>query len=249
VVDGPTLLAEALAAGLKVEEVFVEPDADETVVAKAETSGSTVHRVPGGTLARVTGTVTPQQVAAIAVTPLRPLAAAVDAAARGPLTLVLAGVADPGNAGTLLRAAEAAGAAAVIFCEGAVDPANPKCVRASAGALFHVMVSSGGSLTDVLDELGRVEVMRTATSARGGRPCTDVDLTGPVAIVLGNEAHGLDHVAESLIDVRLTIPMEGRSESLNVAMAGSILCYEALRQRRANRLEPDATTRRGFPEP
>ncbi len=158
--DGPTLLGEALDAGVEVEEVFVEPDAEQQIVARAETAGSAVHRVPTGTLARATGTMAPQHVAAIAVAPLRPFADTVRAAARGPLALVLAGVADPGNAGTLLRAAEATGASAAIFCDGAVDPTNPKCVRASAGALFHVMVSSGGGALDVLDELGRAEVRR-----------------------------------------------------------------------------------------
>ena len=218
-----------------VDEVFVEPEAEPRIVAQAETATSTVHRVPSGTLARATGTVTPQHVAAIAVAPLRPLADTVRAAARGPLALVLVGIADPGNAGTLLRAAEASGAAAAIFCDGSVDPTNPKCVRASAGALFHVMVSTGGDALDVLGKLGRVEVLRAATTTRDGRPCSDADLTGPVAIVLGNEAHGLDPVIAASLDELLTIPMEGRSESLNVAMAGSILCYEALRQRRATR--------------
>ena len=146
---------------------------------------------------------------------------------------MLVDVSDPGNAGTLLRAAEAAGAAAVLFCGGSVDPCNPKCVRASAGALFHLPVSGGGEALAVLEGLGHAGVRRAATVVRGGTPYDEVDLTGPVAIVLGSEAHGLPAELDALVDDRLTIPMDGRSESLNVAMAGSVLCFESLRQRRA----------------
>jgi len=146
---------------------------------------------------------------------------------------VLVDVADPGNAGTLVRAAEAAGAAAVLFCGSSVDPSNAKCVRASAGALFHVPIASGGEVGPVLESLGELGVRRLATVVQGGRPYDEVDLTGPVALVLGSEAHGLAPSALDAVDERLSIPMDGRSESLNVAMAGSVLCFESLRQRRA----------------
>jgi TrmH family RNA methyltransferase len=154
------------------------------------------------------------------------------AAAAGPLSLVLVDVADPGNAGTLLRAGEASGAAAVLFCGASVDPCNPKCVRASAGALFHLPVASGGEAVAVLERLGGAGVRRLATVVRDGTPYDEVDLTGPVALVLGSEAHGLPAGLEALVDERCTIPMVGRSESLNVAMAGAVLAFEALRQRR-----------------
>jgi TrmH family RNA methyltransferase len=157
---------------------------------------------------------------------------AIDAGAAGPLVLVLVDVADPGNAGTLLRAAEASGAAAVLFCGSSVDPSNGKCVRASAGALFHVPVATGGDVVEVLEELGRRGVARVATLVEGGRPYDTTDLTGPVAVVLGSEARGLSDAVIALVDQPVTIPMAGRSESLNVAMAGSVLCFEALRQRR-----------------
>lgn len=232
-IDGPLLLGEALAAGVTVEDVFAEPEAPERALEELADRVGTIHRVPTGTLARVTGTVTPQHVAAIGVSPLRSTAEAVARAATGPLALVLAGVADPGNAGTLLRAAEASGAAAVLFCGGSVDPTNPKCVRASAGALFHVTVAIGGGVEAVLGELRAAGLRTVATAARAGLDCTEADLSKRVALVLGNEAHGIEPGTEAPIDEWVTIPMVGRSESLNVAMAGSILCYEALRQRRS----------------
>jgi TrmH family RNA methyltransferase len=216
-----------------VQEVLAVPGAAPEVVDAARGRGIAVHHVVAEVLARSLDTTTPQGVAAIASRPEVPVDAAIAAAARGPLALVLVGVGDPGNAGTLVRAAEAAGASAVLFCGGSVDPCNPKCVRASAGALFHLPVSGGGDALAVLEGLGRAGVRRAATVVRDGTPYDAVDLRGPVALVLGSEAHGLPAGLEAQLDDRLSIPMAGRSESLNVAMAGAVLCFESLRQRRA----------------
>jgi TrmH family RNA methyltransferase len=234
-IDGPTLVAEALSAGLELVEVLAEVGAAPDVVAAARTAGVEVRTVAGGVLERASDTTTPQGIVAVARRPEVGLATALAAAAAGPLAVVLVDVADPGNAGTLLRAAEASGASAVLFCGDSVDPCNPKCVRASAGALFHLPVSTGGDPLAVLEALGEVGVQRAATVVRGGSPYHDLDLTGPLALVLGSEAHGLPAALEEHVDLRCTIPMPGRSESLNVAMAGSILCFEALRQRSAAR--------------
>jgi TrmH family RNA methyltransferase len=234
VIEGPRLLAEAMRAGLAVEEVLAAPGAAPDVVAEAERRGIAVRHVVPEVLARSLDAATPQGVAAIAARPEVSLDEAVAAAARGPLALVLVEVSDPGNAGTLVRAAEAAGASAVLFCGGSVDPCNPKCVRASAGALFHLPVSGGGEALAVLDGLGRAGVRRAGTVVRDGTPYDAVDLRGPTALVLGSEAHGLPAGLDAQLDDRLSIPMAGRSESLNVAMAGAILCFESLRQRRAD---------------
>jgi TrmH family RNA methyltransferase len=233
VIDGPMLLREALRAGVSVEVVLATPDAEDAVLAEARAAGAEVHEVAQDVLARAVDTVTPNGLAAIAARVEVGIDDALTAAVAGPLTLVLVDVADPGNAGTLLRAAEAAGAAAVLFCGSSVDPSNPKCVRASAGALFHVPVALGGDVQAVLGDLGRRGVRRAASVVEGGTPYDAVDLTGPVALVLGSEAHGLSPEVLALVDHPVSIPMAGRSESLNVAMAGAVLCFEALRQRRA----------------
>jgi TrmH family RNA methyltransferase len=233
VIDGPTLVLEALRAGLEVQEVLVAPDTATEVVVAARAAGVAVHTVVADVLAKSVDAVTPQGVAAVATRPEVAFDVAVAAAASGALTVVLVDIGDPGNAGTLLRTAEAAGAAAVLFCGASVDPCNPKCVRASAGALFHLPVASGGDAVSVLEGLGSAGVRRAATVVRGGLPYDTVDLTGPVAVVLGNEAHGLPAEVDHLVDDRLSIPMAGRSESLNVAMAGAVLCFESLRQRRS----------------
>jgi TrmH family RNA methyltransferase len=215
-----------------VEEVLATDAADPALLDDAARAGARVHLVAPDVLARASDTVTPQGVAAIARSFEVPLDEAITAASVGPLALVLVDVNDPGNAGTLVRTAEAAGAAAVLFCGSSVDPSNPKCVRASAGAVFHVPVASGGEAVPVLERLGRAGITSAATVVRDGTPYDDADLGGPLALVLGSEAHGLADPVVDAVDLRLTIPMAGRSESLNVAMAGAVVAFEALRQRR-----------------
>lgn len=232
-IDGPTLLGEALRAGQPVQEVFTDGSTDPELLARARGAGATIHEVPAQVLARAVDTVTPNGVAAVAARTPASTEAVLRAAARGPLALVLCDVSDPGNAGTLLRAAEAAGATAVLFCGSSVDPTNAKCVRASAGALFHVEWAEGGDAVSMVGALRAAGVRSAASVVRGGRPYDQADLRGPVAIFVGSEAHGLDPAVAESVDLPLTIPMVGRSESLNVAMAGTVLCFEALRQRRA----------------
>ena len=233
VVEGPKLLSEALDAAWPVETVFVETaalgrPAVADAVARSAAADLAVWEVPDGTLSRASDAVTSQGVVAVAEW--------TDHNVSDPgitlLEVLAYGITDPGNLGTLLRAAEAAGADRVVVAGGSVDPTNPKCVRASAGSLFHVPVVAVDGEAH-LRRLGELGVHRIATDVREGQPYDEVDLTGPTSIVLGSEAHGLPGGLGDLIDVRVTIPMVGRAESLNVAMAGSVLCFEALRQRRA----------------
>lgn len=233
VIEGPTLVRQALHAGVELSEVFVEPDNHDELVAEVRLAGVVVREITPDVLARALDTVTPQGIAAVAERVEVAVPAAVDAAANGSVCLVLVDVADPGNAGTLMRAAEAAGATAVLFCGGSVDPWSPKCVRSSAGALFHVPVATGGDVVALLEQLRGAEVQSVATVVRGGTPYDSIDLTRPTAFVLGSEAHGLPSSVVAAVDLCATIPMSGRAESLNVAMAGSVLCFESLRQRRA----------------
>ncbi len=149
-----------------------------------------------------------------------------DVAGRGGFVVVAAGLADPGNVGTILRSAEAAGADAVVLTAGAVDVFNPKVVRASAGALFRVPVA-----VDVAaGALGDLGVALLGTVATGGVPYDEAPLDGACALVLGNEAHGLP--PGLALDGLVSIPHAGRAESLNVAMAATVLCFEAARRRR-----------------
>jgi len=231
VVEGANLVGEALRAGAAVEGVYAAPGGrGEPVVEEARARGVRVFQLGAGVIERATDTVTPQPVLAVAAR----LDVALEDVRPAGLVLVCVDVRDPGNLGTVLRTAEAAGVGAVICCEGTVDVYNPKCVRASAGSMFHVRLVAGGEPVGVLERLGAWGTRRLGAAASGGDPYHQVDFGGPTAIVLGNEARGLyGSAAAAAVDGWVTVPMVGRAESLNVGMAAAVLCFEAARQRRA----------------
>lgn len=233
-IDGPTLLAEALDAGVELVEVVAEPGAPADLLERARSAGAAVHEVPPGSLATAVDTQTPQSVSAIAHIPADP---DLDDDPRGPvrLAVVAVGMNDPGNAGTILRSADAAGVDLVVFCDDSVDPYNPKCVRASAGSLFRLPVIRAAESAAILGAMTAAGIRSLGLVARGGTVYDGVDYAVPSAVVLGSEAHGLPASVESLVDELVTIPMHGPIESLNVGMAGTIVCFEALRQRRSRR--------------
>ena len=233
VVDGPILLADALAAGVAVTDVFVDADRlDERtadVLDAAEVAGAEVFAVSAGVLRRVTDPVHPQAVAAIAERPIVPAGTLADARS----VLALVGVADPGNAGTLVRSAVAAGFDAVAVTPGTVELFGPKALRASAGASFIVPVVEAVSIDALMATLRAASLTSVATTLDAEVDLDDVDLTGACAVLIGNEAHGLDPQVIELADVRVRIPMAGPIESLNAAMAGTLVCFEVFRQHRA----------------
>jgi TrmH family RNA methyltransferase len=246
VVEGAKVLAEALDAGVAVESVYVDPglagpgDRLHALVERARTAGGRVYDLEDGVLARVAGTVTPQPL--LAVVPQVDVGLARLRQAGADLVVVCVDVRDPGNAGTVLRSAEGAGAGGVVCCDGSVDLYNPKTVRASAGAVFHVPVVVGGDPVAVLDELGGWGLRRLGAAARCGQPYSEADLARPVALVLGNEAGGLPQHLGDHLDGLVTIPMAGRGESINVGMAAAVLCFEAARQRRLAGVGPGLGT-------
>lgn len=214
-----------------MSELFVSEDAAaiDELVAAAGARGVAITRVTSQVMRSLTDTVTPQGVVAVVELP----EVSIDELAPGAdLVLVLAEVRDPGNAGTLVRSAAAAGASLVVFTKGAVDPFAPKTVRGAAGAIFHVPVVSGPDLAEVVDTLRRHGLSLVGAAAGEGRPLDEVDLTARVALVLGNEAWGIGDTASESLDEIVSIPMPGDAESLNVGIAGSILLFEAVRQRR-----------------
>jgi len=224
VVEGPVLTAEVVAAGWKCVAQYVPEGA------AGVPGAGPVNTLGPGVLERVATTESPQPpLTLVKMRPLNP----VDALAAAAFVIVLDHVQDPGNVGTILRSAEAAGAGAVVLTPGSVDAYNPKVVRASAGALFHLPV-----VTSSLEEVAAAGFGMFGTSSHDapGRtvtPHTEADLSGRVALVMGNEAAGLP--AEWTDDVGpiehwLTIRHAGRSESLNVAMAATVLAFEVTRQ-------------------
>jgi len=231
VIEGEKLLSGALDAGAEVESVFVASGADSTavdaVLDRVVKSGIRVFELAPGVVERVADTVTPQPLLATVRTPK----ASLEDLAQSSFVVVCIDVRDPGNAGAVIRAADAAGADGVVCCEGTVDPYNPKTVRGSAGSVLHLPIVAGGAPEEVLGVLGDTGMHRLGAVAHGGVAYTDVDLVSPVAVVLGNEASGLpEHLAQS-VDGWVTVPMVGRAESLNVSMAAALLCFEVARVR------------------
>ena len=209
-------MAEAVAAGWVVEAQYVAPG-----VAPVATAGGPVRELAAGVAERITATESPPGLFAIVRT--RPAPA--DALGAAGFVVVADRLADPGNLGTILRSAEAAGVDAVALAPGTVDPLNPKVVRASAGSLFHVPVVAAG-----LEDVREAGLRLLGTSSHHGTSHLDVDWTGRVAIVLGSEAHGLPDDAP--VDAWVRIAHAGRAESLNVAMAATVLCFHAAAARR-----------------
>jgi TrmH family RNA methyltransferase len=144
--------------------------------------------------------------------------------------VVLAGVADPGNAGAVLRSAEAAGFGAVLFTGGSVDPFAPKCVRASAGSILHIPVCRLADTASTLRILGGQGLQRVGTRASGGSAYGSAPFLPKLALVIGSEARGIDDAAAGEVDEWVHIPMAGRVESLNAAVAASVLCFEIARR-------------------
>ncbi|MEM8619593.1 MAG: RNA methyltransferase [Actinomycetota bacterium] len=224
VVEGPQSVGEALAAGLACDEQFVPADRPQTAVAGA---GPTRLLGPG-VFEKVAPTQQPQPPIVIVRQPAWDISAVLAGAS---LVLVLDRIADPGNLGTIIRSAEAAGADAVVVTAGSVDPSNPKVVRSTAGSLFRLPV-----LEAALPDVAAAGLMLWGTTSHDDDAPTAydrADLSGRVALVLGTEAHGLPADANGAIDRWLTIPHGGSAESLNVAMAATVLAFEVQRQRRA----------------
>jgi TrmH family RNA methyltransferase len=228
VIEGYKLLEEALGSGAFIEAVFTAPGADHPSIDQALQAGVRVHRLDDGVIERVADAVTPQPVMAV----VRSSRWSMNVLADVTSVVVLVDVRDPGNAGTIMRSAEAAGIGAVVFCDGSVDVFNPKTVRSSAGAVFRLPCLQGVSPTEVLQYLRSEEFLIFGTAGSGETPYDEADFTRRSAIVLGNEAKGLRETVLGQMDQTVVIPIEGRSESLNVSMAAAVLCFEVARQRR-----------------
>ncbi|HYO60905.1 MAG TPA: RNA methyltransferase [Actinomycetota bacterium] len=229
--EGTVPVREALAARAPVRVVFVAADHEdvEAVTAEAAEAGASVVVGTRGVLEAVSDATTPQGV--VAIVEMRHVALG-DVDENVDLVLVLDQVRDPGNAGTLLRCASAAGAGAVVFTKGSVDPYAPKTVRASAGLLDRVAVVRDADLDATVAELVRRGFAVVGTDAAAATAYDAVDYGGRAAFVVGNEAWGIVEEHRSLLTDVVAIPMPGDADSLNAGIAGAILLFEAVRQRR-----------------
>lgn len=232
-VEGPQGVAEALAEPTGLLELFVTPEAAEHhagLVAAASARAVPVHVVSGAVMGSLTQTVTPQGVVGVAA--FRDVSLDDVVALRPRLVVVLAAVRDPGNAGTILRAADAAGAEAVVFTDASVDPYNAKCARGSAGSIFHVPFTVATPVATAVTALRAAGLQVLATDAAAPRSLDEVDLGRPTAWLFGNEAWGLPAEVATLADERVRIPIHGRAESLNLAAAAAVCLYASAQGQR-----------------
>jgi TrmH family RNA methyltransferase len=231
--EGPQAVREALAAGavLQLFATAAGRARHPGLADRAAAAGIEVVAVSGEVMAELAQTITPQGVLAVCRFVDVPLAEL--AAAAPPLAVVLANARDPGNAGTVLRTADAAGAGGVVFAGASVDPYNSKCVRASAGSIFHLPVSAGAPVEVTVARLREAGLRVLAADGRARRSLTDAERAGllahPTAWLFGNEAWGLPGDLLALADEPLAVPIYGRAESLNLAAAAAICLYASAR--------------------
>ena len=216
-VEGAQGVAEALADDGRLESLFVTDELDPLAV-RARQAGVTVDPVSPSVMERLTSTVTPQGVVGIAPFVDVPI----DALDVAGCVAVLHEVRDPGNAGTILRSADAAGASGLVFAGSSVDTYNPKTVRASAGSIFHVPIVRGVSTPETLTSLRDRGFAVVAMDMDGEEDLFDADLPDTAAFVFGNEAHGLPDDVARAADRRVRVPHAGRAESLNLAAAATV---------------------------
>ncbi|MFD2080745.1 RNA methyltransferase, TrmH family [Actinopolymorpha cephalotaxi] len=236
--EGPQAVTEALALPGVVQELFATSPAAERnpdVVAAAVAREVPIRLVSGEVFDSLAQTVTPQGVLAVCRFVDVPYAEVL--AARPRLVAMLAQVRDPGNAGTVLRCADAAGADAVVLSDASVDVYNPKCVRASAGSLFHLPVAVGVPAPGGVDGLREAGVTVLAADGAGDIDLTEAGerglLSGPTAWIFGNEAWGLPTATRALADAVVRVPVYGRAESLNLATAAAVCLYASAQAQRA----------------
>jgi len=238
-IEGEHLLQEALRSGLPIKTIFLSERIDppawlprtvELLYLADEAFSSAVN------------TQHPQGIAALLIPPRWEVDSALAAITRNPppLVLIAESLQDPGNLGTLIRSAEAFGVTAVLTTPGTVSEWNQKALRASAGSVFRVPVIAA-THADIAALKSRGLHLFAAVAGAGEKavPIATANLNQPCALMIGNEGAGLSPDLLALADARITIPMPGRVESLNAAIAGSLLLYEAARQRAASQLTTD----------
>jgi TrmH family RNA methyltransferase len=237
-IEGPKLIEEALHAKLRVKTIFVAQSPDrkpdralgqilEALTLPRETE---ILHLPKKLLDHALATETPQSIAALIEPPQWSWSHVLNQNEVKPFVIVLAGLQDPGNLGTILRSAEAFGATGVVSLPGTVSAWNAKAVRASAGSVFRVPFLTS-EIVECIPRLHGAGLAILAALSHGAQQAQSADLARPVGLIIGNEGNGVPGALAARVDGTITIPFPGPVESLNAAVAASVLLYEASRQR------------------
>jgi TrmH family RNA methyltransferase len=235
-VEGLRIVEEAIRSGLRFRAVFFKESAQNMAERLLPQIGANVDTLllPDSLFDSTVPSETPQGVAALVRVKEFSVADVLERLQVGPV-MVVVGLQDPGNLGTILRSAEAFGSAGVVLGEGTVSPFNSKVIRASAGSLFRlpvIVAKTAGGLESISGKLRQEGVRLIATSSHKGTALDQARLTGPSAIFIGSEGAGLPRGLMAQVDELIAIPHTAQVESLNAGVAGSIVLYEAARQRR-----------------
>jgi len=227
--EGPQAVREVVACRPDtVQDLYFDAQAairQATVLDAAQVAGLSIREVSHEVLAAMCDTLVPQGVLAVC----RPVDVLLDAVLDGrpKLLMILTNVRDPGNAGTVIRGADAAGADAVVLSDSSVDIYNPKVVRSTAGSLFHLPIVTGVSIAAALERVRAAGLALLAADGRGPSQLSEIDLAGPHAWVMGNEAWGIDAGVMTACDMVVQVPIYGKAESLNLAMAATLCLYQS----------------------
>lgn len=234
VAEGPHAVLAAIEASFRVRELFITDaaaDREKDLLRTAAAAGVMVQTVGERALAAISETTTPQGVVAVVGMPPQ---AALPTVVR--LGVLLHECADPGNAGAIIRTADAAGADVALLADNSVDVWSGKCVRASAGSVFHLPLVTAGDTPSLIDRLRSSGCQVLATAATGDvdldHLAADGELTGPTTWLFGSEAHGLPRDLLDRVDRVVRIPIHGRAESLNLAAAAAVCLYASARAHR-----------------
>ena len=235
-IEGPHLVTEALAGGTSIDAVLMtasfltrlSEEKEKFFSALSRAAGKRLFEAPEALLKRLAGTKTPQGI--LARCALGPVALR-DLKVKKPALIAIGdGINEPGNLGALIRAADAAGADACIATPGSAGLFSPRTLRASAGGIFHLPVIEADT-GQIVRYLREKKILLAGADAHAEQSIYEVDLSGPLAVVFGSEAHGLSPALLAEADVLLRIPIKGKAESLNVGAAAAVVLFEAVRQR------------------
>lgn len=227
VCEGGKMLGEALSSGIEIHDVLVADNAqtDAADLRRAAQAGARLYSCPDALLAKVSNVQAPQGIVFSCERPVTGL----DSLRGARRLMVLEGLQDPGNLGTIIRTADAFALDGIILCEGCADPTAPKVVRATMGAAFRLPIAAA-AIEEAAAFLKRQQLpLYGAALSEQSVPVTQIALRR-AAVLIGNEGRGITRKAEALCDRLLIIPMEGRAESLNASVAASIIMYEMMRE-------------------
>lgn len=232
-IEGIRFVTEALKENIELRyvmfsETYLSDRGSQDLLRSIEESSLDSYVIPDSLFASISDTQTPQGILAILNLERKQLK---DTELAGELLVILDTIKDPGNLGTIIRTADAAGCGGVIVPDGCVDVYNPKVLRSTMGSIFHVPVCHCSNIAEAMNTTRKCGFKLCASHLEGSISIYDADLSGKVALIIGSEAEGIGDKTAEEADILIRIPMGGRAESLNAAVAAGIMIFEAVRQR------------------